>query len=87
MNYPKAKKEKICRNIRKNGYALLKDIYSEKEIDRVKNSLVRMLNYIKPNSKIKNLQEKYYMSRIIKCYNMINFDIRIYLQYTCFLNL
>ena len=60
MNYPKAKKDKIFRDIKDNGYALLKDIYSSKEIDRVKNSLVRMLNYIKPDNKIKNLQEKYY---------------------------
>ena len=60
MNYPKAKKDKIFRNIRDNGYALLKDIYSVKEIDRVKNSLVGMLNYIKPDNKIKNLQKKYY---------------------------
>ena len=53
-------KEKIFKNIRENGYAILDNIYSKKQIKRIKNSLFDMLNYIKPDKKITDLQEKYY---------------------------
>ena len=60
MNYPKEEKDKIFQGIKENGYALLKNIFPAQDINNVKKSLVEMLNYIKPDSKIKNLQEKYY---------------------------
>ena len=59
-------KEKIFKNIRENGYAILHNIYSKKRINRVKNSLFSMLNYIKFDDKITDLQEKYYQ---VKDYN------------------
>lgn len=60
MNYPKEEKEKIFQGIKENGYALLKNIFPAQDINNVKKSLCEMLNYIKPDSKITNLQEKYY---------------------------
>ena len=69
-HYSKEKREKIFRDIRENGYSLLKNLYSEDQLNKIKNSLYNMLNYIKPDEKITNLQEKYYQvkkySRILK---------------------
>ena len=84
MNYSKNDKEKIFNNIREDGYAVLPDIFSNKKIDEVKNSLLRMLNYIKPDDKISDLQEKYYqikkLNPILKAhfYDMCAFEMEIY---------
>ena len=67
-HYSKEKREKIFRDIRENGYSLLKNLYSEDQLNKIKNSLYNMLNYIKPDEKITNLQEKYYQ---VKKYNSI----------------
>ena len=68
MYYSNDDKEKIFKNIRRDGYSQLKDCYSEDQLNKVKNSLLSMLNYIKHDDKITNLHEKYYQ---IKDYNPI----------------
>jgi len=67
-HYSKEKKEKILRDIRENGFSLLKNFYKEDRLNKIKNSLYDMLNYIKPDEKITNLQKKYYQ---VKKYNSI----------------
>ena len=84
MNYSKNEKENFFNNIRENGYAVLRDIYSKEKIDKIKNSLLRMLNYIKPDDKVTDLQEKYYQIKkhnpILKAhfYDMCTFEMEIY---------
>ena len=68
MYYSKNEKEKIFNEIKENGFSLLHNIYSEETLNKIKNSLLRMLNYIKPDNKIMDLQEKYYQ---IKDYSPI----------------
>ena len=68
MKYSNNEKEKIFNSIREDGYAVLHNFYSKEKIDKIKNSLWRMLNYVKPDDKISDLQEKYYQ---IKDHNPI----------------
>ncbi len=68
MFYSKREKNKIFKQIKENGYAYLENIYSNKQLNKVKSSLVSMLNYIKPDKKNMNLQEKYYQ---IKKFNPV----------------
>jgi len=49
----------ISSEIKKNGYYVFENYFSSKELKEIKESLVRTLNYIKPD-KEKNLQRKYY---------------------------
>ena len=70
MLYSKKQKEKIFKDINENGYTYLKNVYTNKQLNKVKSSLLSMLNYINPEKKGKSLQEKYYqikkMSPILK---------------------
>ena len=50
---------KHCKNISSDGYTIIENFFSKKQLDKVKSSLLDMLNYIE-FSKEKNLQEKYY---------------------------
>ena len=50
---------KHCKNIYSDGYTIIENFFSKKQLDKVKSSLLDMLNYIE-FSKEKNLQEKYY---------------------------
>tara|TARA_B100000029_G_C17534744_1_gene944471 strand:- start:599 stop:1420 length:822 start_codon:yes stop_codon:yes gene_type:complete len=65
MLYSKKQKEKIFKDINENGYAYLKNVYTNKQLDKVKSSLLSMLNYINPEKKRKSLQEKYYQIKKI----------------------
>ena len=60
-------KKKIFKNIQNNGYAVLHNIYSKKRINGVKNSLLSMLNYIKPGDITTNLQKKNIRSKSRVC--------------------
>ena len=70
MFYSAKEKEIIFKNIKDNGYTRLENLYSEVQLNKIKKSLLSMLNYMQPNDKTKNLQEKYYeiknASRILK---------------------
>lgn len=70
MLYTEKDKKMIYKSIKDNGYALLENLYTEEQLDKIKKSLLGMLNYMQPNNKTKNLQEKYYdikkASRILK---------------------
>lgn len=65
MNFSKKEKEKIFNIIKEKGYVILHDFYSEEKIEKIKKTLVDMLNYIKSDN-VTDLQEKYYQ---IKDYN------------------
>ena len=63
------KKEKIIKQIRKNGFVVVKNFFSKKDLDTVKTTLFDTLNYIKKNNEFKkDLQKKYYE---IKYFNEI----------------
>ena len=70
MLYSVKEKEIIFKDIKDNGFTRLENLYSEEQLNKVKKSLLSMLNYMQPNDKTKNLQEKYYeiknASRILK---------------------
>ena len=62
-------KKKIVNEIRKNGYAVVENFFSKKDLNVIKSTLFDTLNYIKKNNKYKNdLQKKYYE---IKYFNEI----------------
>ncbi len=55
----------IKKNIDEYGYAIIKDVYKKKELDKLKKRLLDILHYIHPK-KINNLNKKYFQ---IKKYN------------------
>jgi len=57
--------KKIIKEIKKNGYYILKNFYKNSELESIKKSLLNTLNYIKYSDE-KDLQKKYYQ---IKKYN------------------
>ena len=57
--------KKIAKEINDNGYYIFKNYFNKKSLDNIKNSLLKTLNYIKPDNE-KDLQKKYYQ---IKKYN------------------
>ena len=54
------KKNEVIKRIQKNGYCHLENAFTNNEIKSVRKSLFLMLDYILPNTKIKDLHEKYY---------------------------
>lgn len=68
MIYSEKEKNKIFEDINENGYSLLKNFYSKGQINKVKKSLLSMLNYIKPDDSVADLNEKYYQ---VKNYNKV----------------
>ncbi len=78
MNYLKTIKE-----IKTNGYSICNDFYKKKDLNKIKNSLLNTLNYIK-KSKQKNLQKKYYeikkYNRKLKgnWYDMANYNLTLF---------
>ena len=65
MHYSEKEKEKILKEIKETGYIILRDFYPKEKIEKIKKTLVHMLNYVKPDN-VTDLQEKYYQ---IKDYN------------------
>ena len=57
--YKISQKKNIIEEIRKNGYCIIKRIYSKKEINEIKFNLLEILHYIHPK-KIKDLKKKYF---------------------------
>ena len=57
--------KELIEEIRNNGFCIIKDLFSEQDLDRMKNSLLQTLHYIKPDDE-QDLQKKYYQ---IKKYN------------------
>ena len=64
MNTNWNKKEKI-KEIKENGFCILDNLLSDDDLNKVKNSLLNALHYIRPDDE-KDLQKKYYK---IKKYN------------------
>ena len=64
MNTNWNKKEKI-KEIKENGFCILDNLLSDDDLNKVKNSLLNALHYIRPDGE-KDLQKKYYK---IKKYN------------------
>lgn len=60
MKFSPEIKKKIINDIKENGYSKIINLFSKNQLDEVKNSLLSMLNYIKPDDSIKDLHEKYY---------------------------
>lgn len=58
-------KKKVIEEIKNKGFYTLKDCFSVQDLDKIKNSLLKILHYIKPDSE-SDLQKKYYQ---IKKYN------------------
>ena len=50
---------KHCHEIENNGFTIIKDFFNKNQLNKVKKSLIEMLNYIE-FSKENNLQKKYY---------------------------
>tara|TARA_E500000178_G_scaffold301295_1_gene310123 strand:+ start:5375 stop:6145 length:771 start_codon:yes stop_codon:yes gene_type:complete len=67
MKFTEKEKKHIYKQIDENGYYKLDNIFSNSQIENVKDSLFSILSYIKPDGNIKDLQEKYYQ---IKDYSM-----------------
>ena len=57
--------KEVIEEIRNNGYYIIKDFFSKQDLDKIKNSLLQTLHYIKPDDE-QDLQKKYYQ---IKKYN------------------
>ena len=57
--------KELIEEIRNNGFCIIKDLFSEQDLDKIKNSLLQTLHYIKPDDE-QDLQKKYYQ---IKKYN------------------
>ena len=55
----KLNEKKIIKTIQDNGFHIIDNYFSNKDLDKIKLSLLKMLNYIKP-TKEKDLQKKYY---------------------------
>ena len=81
MKYSKEEKNRIFKEIDDNGFCKLDNLFTNEQIESVKESLYSILNYIKPDDNIKNLQEKYYQvkdhSMKLKghFFDMTSFDI------------
>lgn len=81
MKYTKKEKIKIFKDISENGYSKLENVFSIEQINSVKKSLYSILNYIKPDDSIKDLQEKYYQVKDYSLklkghfFDMTSFDI------------
>ena len=61
----KLNNKKIIKEIKDNGFYILDNYFGNKDLDKIKNSLLKTLHYIKPD-KENDLQKKYYQ---IKKYN------------------
>ena len=61
----KLENKKIIKEIKDKGYCILEDYFSDQEVSKMKNSLLKTLNYIKPDDET-DLQKKYYK---VKKYN------------------
>tara|TARA_B100001540_G_C15584717_1_gene541144 strand:+ start:27 stop:797 length:771 start_codon:yes stop_codon:yes gene_type:complete len=78
MNYLK-----IIKEIKTNGYYICNNFYKKKDLNKIKNSLLNTLNYIK-KSKQKDLQKKYYeikkYNRKLKgnWYDMANYNLTLF---------
>ena len=57
--------KELIEEIRNNGFCIIKDLFSKQDLDKIKNSLLETLHYIKPDDE-QDLQKKYYQ---IKKYN------------------
>ena len=81
MKYSEQERKEIFKQIDENGYCKLDNIFSKEQIESVKESLYSILNYIKPDDTVKDLQEKYYQvkehSMKLKghFFDMTSFDI------------
>ena len=81
MQYSDKEKINIYSEINENGFCKLNNVFSNSQIESVKDSLFKILNYIKPDDSIKDLQEKYYQvknhSMKLKAhfFDMTSFDI------------
>ena len=67
MKFSSKDKSKFFKEIDENGFCMLNNIFSKKQLDSVKKSIYSMLNYIRPDNKVLDLQEKYYQ---VKKYSM-----------------
>ena len=74
--------KKVVNELKQNGYCIVKNFLSKKEIDEIKKSLLNTLQYIKPD-KQKNLVKKYYQIKkfnpILKgnWFDIISLDIKV----------
>ena len=41
--------KKLTEKIRNNGFCIIKDLFSEQDLDKMRNSLLQVLHYIKPD--------------------------------------
>lgn len=55
----KLNEKKIINSIKENGYYIINNYYNKNDLEKIKSSLLKMLNYVK-KSKERNLQKKYY---------------------------
>ncbi len=74
--------KKVVSELKRNGYCIVKNLLSTKEINEIKKSLLNTLQYIKPD-KQKNLVKKYYQIKkfnpILKgnWFDIISLDIKV----------
>ena len=59
----KLNNKKIIKEIKDNGFYILDNYFGNKDLDKIKNSLLKTLHYIKPD-KENDLQKKYYQITI-----------------------
>ena len=60
MLLDKKTKKNIFTEVKENGYAKIDNYFSFEQIDKVKKSLVEMLNYVYKDDKVTDLQKKYF---------------------------
>ena len=54
--------KKIIEKVKENGFYIFENYFDEKDINKIKKTLLDTLNYIKPNEE-QDLQKKYYQIR------------------------
>ena len=64
----------IIEEIKKEGFCILENCYTTKDLDEMKSSLLHSLNYIKPDEET-DLQKKYYKVRDFDLLEFIKIEL------------